>query len=241
MLLVTMFISLETMVFRAVLENKDFFLNNWWNILLIVQSQFLMGVLTLSSIIAFHVHTIIFSLAVVPIQSFHINHWFQIKLLEQKCSSARFSYYRRIYIKSLVNLTKNNLFFGKLFLIYLAVTFPYICITLIKIMKVNDIKIKTNNVFVAFEQMFVILVIHYLLVNCNSRLSIKKLIYQYNSSRAKLTTRSNLKMNIFIQTYHTKNPYGFTYGILSVVSMFSLVKVSRLYNITIFKIYSILP
>ena len=225
MFIVTMFISLEMMIIRTVLQNKDFFLNNWWNILLIVQSQFLLVILTLSVIIIFHVHTIILSLAIVPIQSFHINHWFQSKLLEQKCSSSLFHYYRRIYIKSLVDLIENNLFFGIIFSVYLAVTFPYIFITLLKILKVNDVKIRTNNVIVTLEQMFVILVIHYVLATCNSRLSIKKFLYQHNSNRTSFTTRSNLKMNIFIQTYHTNNPYGFTYGVLGVISMFSLVKV----------------
>ena len=231
-LTVILFINLETLIISEVLENKDLFLNNWWNILLIVQSQFLIGVLTLSVIIIFHVHTIIFSLAVVPIQSFHINHWFQSKLLERKCSNARFHFYRRIYIKSLVDLIQNNLFFGKIFSMYLATTFPCIFISLFKLIKVNDIKIRANNVVSIFEQMFVILVIHYVLATCNSRLSIKKLLYQYNSNRTSSNIRSNLKMNFFIQTFHTRNPYGFTYGILGVISMFSLIKVCRRgYNI----------
>ena len=194
------------------------------NIFLILQSQILLLSITLSMITIDHIHMIIVTSAYMTISSFHINLWIQNNILQLKHSATtKFYIFRKIYTKTLLNILKGNKYYGTVFLTYLAVQFPFSCVSILKQLKFKDSLF--NSISVIFEQLFVIVAIHYLFAKCNSRLSIKKVMSKYIHSRSRLSTGSNIKMNLFIQTFHTRNPYGFIYGILGLISMFTFFKV----------------
>ena len=194
------------------------------NIFLILQSQILLLSITLSMITIDHIHMIIVTSAYMTISSFHINLWIQNNILQLKHSAtAKFLLYRSAYTKTLLNILKGNKYYGTVFLVYLAVQFPFSCVFILKLFKLNDSLL--NSIAMIFEQLFVTVAVHYLFAKSNSRLSIKTAMYHFMHSRSTTCTGSNLKMNLFIQTYHTRNPYGFTYGIFGLISMFTFFKV----------------
>lgn len=219
-----MVFTLELIVFNVAIENKNFFTDNWGNILLILQSQILLVSLTLSVIFMEHSYMILVSSAYMSISSFRINLWIQNYILQLNHSvAARFLVYRKAYIKSFLNLIKGGKYYGKIFVAFLAVQFPFSCVFILNLFKLKDSI--SYSITMVLEQLLVTVAVHYWFAKNNSRLSIKKMMSQSIHNWVPLGTRSHIKMNLFIQTFHTRNPYGFTYGTLGLISMFTFFKV----------------
>ena len=141
-------------------------------------------------------------------------------------------WYRIVYIKTLKYLLYNNKYLGEIFLIILAFNFPVNCIIMIRLLKTEKFEIITFILItIIIEQTILILCIHWGIVSLNWNFS-KSIFYfnnQFVEENCRLTTKHNVQLNLFIQTFRTAKKYGFTYDKYGLISMITFTKVFLLF------------
>ena len=145
----------------------------------------------------------------------------------------RLLWYKRVYIKTLLYILANNKYMGNVFLIFLVVNFPINCYFLLRIKNSASPMVKILVSFIFFEQVLVIFGVHWLFASLNSKFN--KNIKCYTSKFVPnncfirrfscVNFISNLRISLFIQNYHTKRKFGFTYGKFGLISLMAFTKV----------------
>lgn len=215
----------EVILCTSVLNNWNHFIGNWWNLFELISSQYLLANINICVTLCSNAILLIISTGLMSIHSFHINLWFQSKILQLKqFQRERFLWYRHIYFKSFLLLIKSSMYYGTIFMIYLAVNFPNNCIFILLLIVTVDYKLKITILVIMFNQFCISVGLHMAFAYYNSRLNIVKMIHKFVPEKS-FHFRSNLKMNLFIQAFHTKNDYGITYGIFGNISMLTFFKV----------------
>ena len=116
-------------------------------------------------------------------------------------------WYRRVYIRTLISMSKFNKFMSKIFLVFLIVNLPINCYLNILLMSANNIMVIIMLIFVLTEQVIVILCIHLALASLNSQFDKNILIFtkQFFHNNFPVTFSFYLKMSLFIQAFLVKS------------------------------------
>ena len=164
----------------------------------------------------------------MTMQSLNINLIQQNRVLQAVyySKSIKYLWYQGLYMKSIANVIQSNEYFGKVFLVFMAFNFPINCYLIIQLFSSFSITMKIIIFLLCWMQTTVIFALHFIMAKLNSRLRIKKFVSSYLSNRIFFNIRANLRISLFIQAFYTKKRYGFTYGALGIVSLFSFTKVS---------------
>ena len=121
-----------------------------------------------------------------------------------------------------------NPLFGQSLFVYIAISVPINA----KIV-VDLIYLDTNNfytalgVIVSASQFLILFLIHFLVAKLNAELNkIAKMTLPILFIK-KMPLLTDIKLNIFVQKYHTKQKYGVTYWKFGLISMASFIKVKQ--------------
>ena len=220
-------VSFIVMITTTISENLYFFLENYWHLLYLIKCLLLSLIGWFCLITFYHCSTLLVTSAVMTLQSLHINLWFLQKIYQIRNSKNvyKFLWFIRVYIKSLVNIHHSNNYYGNIFLIFLAAHYPTNIVLVLEIFSSINPTLKSILFLIFIVQVAVIFALHFCIATYNSRLQITKFYIQFLSEKKFSGSRANLKINLFIQTFYTKKHYGFTYGALGIVSLFSFTKV----------------
>ena len=201
------------------------FLRLTWSQILIISYYF-----TINGFV--NISVMLMTLFTLNYYSLRVNMWLLTNIVSIKHSNGRklslkLLWYRRIYIKTLIYIMKANKYISKIFLAFLIVNLPINCYLYFLLMSANTVIVMIAIILVLIEQVFVILVIHWILASFNTQFdkNILNLTKQFFQNNFPLKFSFNLKMSLFIQTFHTKKKYGFTYGKFGIISMLAFTKV----------------
>lgn len=133
----------------------------------------------------------------------------------------------------LIYVLNINALFGKVFLVFMLVNYPINCFILMSSL-FSDVPISYRILLLMFclHQMLVIIIIHFIVAKFNvkllkSNLQTIHIIVHYGR---RITQLINLKMNLFIQSFYTKQQYGLTYWKFGLISFSSFIRVRFFYN-----------
>lgn len=143
---------------------------------------------------------------------------------------AKLLWYRKVFIKTLLYMLVNNRHMGTLFFVFLIVNFPVNCYFLLQMKNSTNVLVQIIILLLFIEQVFVIFGIHGLIASLNSQFSknLKYFVCELTTNNG-LKLKSNLKINLFVQTFQTRKKYGFTYAKFGLISMLAFTKV-KLFN-----------
>ena len=150
----------------------------------------------------------------------------------QSGSEARFKHIQWIMTvsrKILIYILTINPLMGKIFLLFLIINFPINCFLLMRIIFGNsEFIFKFVIAMICNQQMVVIILLHFIIAKFNGKFlkpNLKTIHIAVHYSKW-LTEQMNIKINLFIQAFHTKQRYGITYWKFGIVSFGSYWKVN---------------
>lgn len=137
----------------------------------------------------------------------------------------------RQYIKTLKYIFEVNPIYGKGLVSSISVFLPVNCFFLIDIIfHKKTIIVKLVRICFCVQQWMAMFLIHFAIAKQNSKLSsTTKQIVTFPLHKM-FPIRSGIKLNLFIQTFHTKNRYGITYWMFGLVSMMAFIQFLMLYG-----------
>ena len=136
------------------------------------------------------------------------------------------SYVMFIYKRTLQYVFNINPLYGEVFIVYLATNFPInVLFVMDLIFGVGGELFRLIATFVIISQILIIFLFHFLTANRNSQLNsqskqILKLPFHH-----KFNSNNKFRLNLFIQTFHSKRKYGITYGRFGLITLFAFSKV----------------
>ena len=179
-----------------------------------------------------HVGVIILLMFILNHYTLRINIWLLTQIVSIKHSKGRkftlkLLWYRRVYIRTLISMSKFNKYLSKIFLAFLTINLPINCYVNFLLMSATNAIVIIVLMIVLTEQATVILVIHWTLASHNTQFdkNILNLTKQFYQNNFPVKFSFNLKMSLFIQAFHTKKKYGYTYGKFGIISMMAFTKV----------------
>lgn len=137
-------------------------------------------------------------------------------------------YCRRKYIRTMCHFLSIQPIYSLMLLLFIVFTiFLNVCfITLL----IKTESARTNHLammFITFLQYFVMIYLHFEAVKLSQRLSAPlQWFIKKNLTIKQCRSRDRIRIALFIDTYHIKKKYGFTYGPFGLVSMDAFIKVN---------------
>ena len=176
-------------------------------------------------------------LGVVIISAITVRMWQARQLLFQKKGRTirNLSRFLQYYRESIVQLLKANPLIGKIFFVFLVINCPVNCYLMIFVLFTDaDPSVKMANLLVLAIQWLVVFILHLGIVLFNRKITepnrhlIRLAVHRnYRSILRPGLNRLDIKLNHYIQAFHTKKNYGITYHKYGRVSLMSFLKVSR--------------
>ena len=117
---------------------------------------------------------------------------------------------------------------GSAFIIYLAFNCPISCLILYEVFQgASLLKLRILFAIVIVQHVLLIFAIHFMFVYCNLQFAnlVKPLLNQIGRMHPQFPTRNLLRQSLYLQTFHTKKGYGFSYGKLGLMTFKSFAKV----------------
>ena len=137
-------------------------------------------------------------------------------------------------IRTYLFVFKCNKYFGDTTIVFLLINVPLNCIVLMYLLFIDlNTEMKLFLLVILLEQSVCIFCIHYLFVLHNLRIKnpIKPIIGVVFRHAESIELLSKIRHSLFIQTFHTKNSYGVTYGKFGLISVGTFFKVSQQFNL----------
>lgn len=137
--------------------------------------------------------------------------------------------FRKMFAIYLVKNAKTYQMLSGIFLIFIIVNYPANCVAVYFFFKRKELVVRIAVGLAILEQVICIVFVHMVIANCNKRLSLvcKQMMSQFVPKSHRFKPRTKLKLSLFIQGAYTKNKYGIKYGNISLVSMMTVIKVTR--------------
>ena len=214
--------------FNLLWKYRSFFTSNFFNLPLLMIS-------ILASIL-YHITTflIVHSFVFVCLNAFAEVMIWKIRLWQVEYTIDSFlkrqyppiTYVMFIYKKTMQYIFDINPIYGEVFIVYLATNLPISALFVIDIiLGVGGLFFRVIVTFMIISQILDIFLIHFLIANRNSQLNfhskqIQSLPFHYN-----FNPNIKFRLNLFIQTFHTKKKYGITYGRFGLITLFAFSKV----------------
>ena len=147
----------------------------------------------------------------------------------------------KITSKILIYIQEINPIIGRLFVVFLMINYPINCFLLMGVLFGNaNLLTKLIVLMLCNQQMLMIIIFHFViakyngkLVKCNLR-TINIAVIHKNC----IVEQINIRLNLFIQAFHTKQQYGLTYWKFGLITFKSYMKVcGKIFFLPKFKIY----
>lgn len=134
----------------------------------------------------------------------------------------------RISRKVLIYILEINPIIGRLFVVFLMINYPINCFLLIGAIFGNANSVSRLFIFViCIQQMGILFIFHFVIAKYNSKF-VKpnlKTIYIAVHNMNCIAKIINVKLSLFIQTFHSVQQYGITYWKFGLISFSSYLKV----------------
>ena len=239
-LLVLVFLFFEFIYFNFMYEFKNDILEIGFLRLIWPQIMTISYCFTMNGLV--HVGVILLTMFTMNYYVLRFNMWMLTNIVSIGHTNLRkfnikLLWYQKVYIKTLISMLKYNKYFSKLFFAFLIINLPINCYLNFLLMSATNIMVIIVLIFVLTEQVMVIIVIHWTFASHNTQFdkNILNLTKQFYQNNFPVKFSFNLKMSLFIQAFHTKKKYGYTYGKFGIISMMAFTKVRSLVWLNLFK------
>lgn len=236
--------GIQLVLLKGYLGQLNFFLESVYNLRVIVMGELFGFNYTLCVIIFIQINTLIsvIGLTSIIIWRLRIIHMESIIGFKSR-NSRKFYIFYNVYIRYLSHSLKGNRMHSKAFLVFLMVNYPTNCLVIFHLIEIEDLIARSILTIIFVGQVLGIFLAHLKVAESNKRLSLlsKNMMTQFVPINRRFPLRSNIRLNLFIQAFHTKHMYGAQYGNMGRISMMTFTKVSFICLICLTTIFSVCP
>ena len=217
---------------QHLLNYRKYFLSNFTNILLLFVSLICCSLYFITTMLIAHSFMIVGVSGVTEIKIWKIRLW----QAEYTINSFRYRryptirYVMYIYRRTVQYILEINPIFGKTFLVYLLINLPINALFVMNIiLGVGSDVFRFATTFIVISQILFIFLVHFLIANRNEKLNNESKQIFNLSFHYRFKPYTFNRLNLYIQTFHTEQQYGITYGNFGTISLFTFTKVKFLF------------
>lgn len=210
--------------------NRNYFFSSWSYLFQLFHAFLSMLMLTVAFVEVFHFliwnnWLLFFEILISSVRLWQVNYTI-VNYRLHRFPTIRYLLF--VYIKSIQYIFNINPYLSEAFLVYNIVNAPISALFVMNILfSVGGKFYRFAITVVVFTQFIVCFQIHYFIAKINHRIKRQCIDIIPFSLHRKYSLNTSIRLNLFIQRFHTKNAYGFTYGKFGLITMFALVKVSQ--------------
>ena len=201
----------------------------WLTLALLPVSIIATAIALFSFVLFVHSFSIMFLSGLIETLIWRISLWQVGYTIEElgKLSIAPLVFIMVSYRKTIQYILEINPLYGEVFLVYSVVNFPINSVIVMNILYGNPNTLYLiMSSLITFTQVAVMFLFHFLIAINNAQMhqhskDIFKLSFRHNPD-----TKTNVRLNLFIQTFYTEKCYGITYWKFGLVSFSAFGKVS---------------